>query len=171
MVVPAGLGARAARRVLVWRVWHDNNVLFALGAGALVWALGQPELATTLVVAQTGSLVAAAAADRRVFDRTYPASIPVEAQWRGRILELRSTQGQWTVDLDPVTSATRAGDLVVVRRRGMPPLVLPDVLVGDDAPRGVCSDRIRARLSCLNVQVRAGIHGPDPDVTHAACES
>ena len=134
VVVPPGLGARAARRMLGWRLWRDAG---SLGSwlGVIGFALlGAWSVAVAVAVAQLGALAQRAAMDRREFDRAFPSGIPVDARWQGWNLEVRSAEGLSVVPVVGATSARNAGDLFVVRRRGMPPLPLPDVVV-DDAVR------------------------------------
>lgn len=133
-VVPAGLGSRAARRMLGWRLWRDSGSLTAwlavVGCGLLdAWSV-----AVAVGVAQLGALAQQAAVDRREFDRAFPAGIPVDARWQGWSLEVHSAEGLAVVPVLGATSAHESGDLFVVRRQGMPPLPLPDVVV-DDAVR------------------------------------
>jgi len=134
VVVPPGLGTRAALRMLVWRLWRDPGHLTAWLVAVGLGLLGAWPLVVTVVVAQLGALSQRAAMDRREFDRAFPAGIPVDARWQGWSLEVRSAEGLAVVPVLGATSSHDSGDLFVVRRPGMPPLPLPDVVV-DDAVR------------------------------------
>jgi hypothetical protein len=141
VVVPPGLGSRAARRMLGWRLVRDPGSL-ATWLGVVAFTLlGAWSLALTVVVAHLGALAQRAAVDRREFDRAFPAGIPVDARWQGWSLEVRSVEGLAVVPVQGATSARSAGDLFVVRRPGMPPLPLPDVVV-DDVVRAELRGRI-----------------------------
>ena len=129
VVVPPGLGSRAARRMLGWRLWRDSGSLTAWLAVVGFGLLGAWSVAVAVGVAQLGALVQRAAVDRREFDRAFPAGIPVDARWQGWNLEVHSAEGLAVVPVLGATSARGAGDLFVVRRRGMPPLPLPEVVV------------------------------------------
>jgi hypothetical protein len=134
VVVPPGLGSRAARRMLAWRLWRDSGSLGTWLGVVGFGLLGAWPLAVTALVAQLGALAVQARMDRREFDRAFPAGIPVDARWRGWSLEVHGAEGPAVVPVLGATSAHDAGDLFVVRRQGMPPLPLPDVVV-DDAVR------------------------------------
>lgn len=132
VVVPPGLGRRTALRVFARQVVLAPGapVLWALAVLAL--AFGQWAVVAAVVVAQLGAVAVFAISEARDLDREFPPGIPIDPQWRGRVLEVRSTQGTAVVDLTTATSGRRAGDLFVVRRPGGPPLLLPDVVLSDD---------------------------------------
>ena len=144
VVVPTGLGPRAARRMLEWRLWRDSGSLTAWLAVIGFGLLGAWSLVVAVVVAQVGALAQRAAVDRREFDQAFPAGIPVDARWQGWSLEVHSAEGLAVVPVLGATSARGVGDLFVVRRQGMPPLPLPDVVV-DDAVRTELLGGISAR--------------------------
>jgi hypothetical protein len=135
--VPPGLGGRAARRIAVRDAVRNADVLPMWGLTALCLVLGQWALAATVAVSQVGALVARARMEQRAFDRAFPPGVPLDVQWHGWTLELRSARGLSVVDVGQATAGATAGQLFVVRREGGPSLAIPDVVVTDD---------VRARL-------------------------
>lgn len=138
--VPPGLGARVARRTFVWQVTRTSGVLWAWALAALCLAVGQWAMATTVAVSQLGAILVQVSIDRRAFDRAFPPGVPLVARWAGRVLELRSTRGLSVVDLEPARTGAATGDLFVIRRQGVPPLAVPDVVVSDVVRRDLSRD-------------------------------
>ncbi|UFN43564.1 hypothetical protein [Nocardioides okcheonensis] len=131
VVVPPGLGRRAAARIVARRLWRDVDSWTAGLAVVAMALLGAWAVAATVLVAHVGGLLVQASASRREFDRAFPPGIPVEAEWRGTELLVRSEQGEATVPVGPVVALRGRGDLVVAHRPGGGVLPLPSVVVTD----------------------------------------
>lgn len=131
VVVPPTLSRRVAVRVYVRQALASSDVLPVWALAAFLLLIGQWSGLATVVVCQLGALAVHATSQQRAFERAFPAGVPLDVQWHGRVLEVRSTAGLAVVDIATATSGRRGGDLFVVRRPSVAPLLLPDVVVGD----------------------------------------
>ena len=141
VVVPSSLARRVALRILVREALTGRDVLPGWVLAVLLLLIGQWSSLATVVVCQLGALAVHATSQQRAFERAFPAEVPLDVQWNGRALEVRSTAGLAVVDLAAATTGWRSGDLFVVRRSSGTPLLLPDVVVGET---------VRADLSRTN---------------------
>lgn len=133
VVVPPGLGRRAAARILARRLWRDPDSWTAALAVVALAVLGAWAVAVTALVAHVGGLLVQASVVRREFDRAFPPGIPLGTGWRGTDLVLSSEQGETVVPVGPAEALAERGDLVVVRRPGAAVLPLPPMVVTEAA--------------------------------------